>query len=443
MKRIKIERRYILAFAVSVLVITALIMASFYALYHQARENMIATRENEVLQAAAEASYFMMESVDAVKKAAYTIDNMQSRGAAPDEILDYLTSESVVYTNAIDGNFSGLYGSFDGVYLDGIGWEPDADYVAEERPWYTTAAEAHGNVALVTPYLDSQTGSVMMSISQMLSDGKSVVSLDISLNGIQDLTENSMAHHIWKCAMILDGDGFVVAHSDRDEVGKEYREERGSLGNAILEKLDSAKGNHFSITYKGDTYMVFRADVGSGWDALAVVDESRILGSTQIFYIIFFVTLVLIFGAIALFFWKLQQKQTQMEQLNRQIRSMANIYDAVRLINLEEDTYTMVSGGSEMVQVEFLLGEKQEHAQNALRATMDVMTDARFKKSMFEFITFATLQERLAGKLTIVKEYIDSPNRRCRARFVPVEWTAAGDLKVVMWMVEIIEELGN
>ena len=437
MPKMWIHRKYIPMFIVSLLIIFGLIVANFYALYYNAKENMISSRENEVLQAAAEANYFLIESVDAVKMASYTISRMQAKNASAEEILDYLTRESNIYTKTIDENFTGFYGVFNGVYLDGIGWVPEPGYVAEERPWYTAAKEAEGEVALVTPYLDSQTGSVMMSVSKLLADGKSAVSLDISLDGIQSLTEENAAHHIWKSALILDSNGFVVAHSDPGELGKEYLSEPGTLGNEIAQNLYTSDEDYYEVRYEGKSYLVFKAAIGEEWYALAVVNENKILGSLQTIYIEFFLTLILIFGVLAFAFWKIQQRHMYTENLNRQIRAMANIYAAVRLINLSEDTFTFITrnSGEDDVRV----GDRQEHARNELRATMDVMTEARFKKSMFEFIRFDTLGERLKDKSTITKEYIDSNNCRCVARFVPVEWNEDKTLHVVMWMVEIIE----
>lgn len=437
MPKMWIHKKYIPMFIMSLFVIFGLIAANFYALYHNARENMIASRENEVLQAATEANYFLVESVDAVKMAAYSISRMQGKNASSEEILAYLTKESDVYTNSIDWNFTGFYGVFNGVYLDGIGWAPEPGYVAEERPWYIAAKEAEGEIALVTPYLDSQTGSVMMSVSELLADGKSVVSLDISLDGIQNLTEENAAHHIWKCAMILDADGFVVAHSDPGELGKEYLSEQGTLGSVIAQNLYSTDENYYEVQHEGKSYLVFKAPIGEEWYELAVVNENKILGSLQTIYIVFFLTLILIFGVIAFIFWKMQQKHLYTENLNRQVRAMANIYAAVRLIDLSEDTFIFITrnGGEEEVRVV----DKQEHAQTELRATMDIMTEVRFKKSMYEFIRFETLGDRLKDRSTITKEYIDTNNCRCVARFVPVEWNEDKTLHVVMWMVEIIE----
>lgn len=444
MQRIYIDKRSVPMFVLSVLIIFALIGVNFGVLYSKTKENLIATRQNQVLQGVAQVDYFFQESTDSVKKASYAISAMQSRNASPEEILSYLEQESEVYTQAVNENFTGLYGSFDGKYLDGIGWVPDAGYVAEERPWYTDALAAQGEIALVTPYLDSQTGTVMMSISRLLEDGKSVVSLNLSMDGLQAITEENAVKFLWNEAILLDQDGFVVTHSDRDELGKVYGAEADGMGGLIAGKLSSEvmeQGKkYFEMQYGGKSYFVFVAEVSDDWHALAIVDESRLLGSMRWLYVIFFVTLFVIFGVIAFVFLKIQQKQGQAEALNRQIKAVANIYAAVRLIDLKEDSFTMINDREEDMQR--LLSDRHDHAQNALRVTMDAMTDIRFKKAIFDFTNFTTLQERLDGKSTITREYIDNNNDRCRARFVPVEYDEDGTLHYVMWMVEIIDDRG-
>jgi len=239
---------------------------------------------------------------------------------------------------------------------------------------------------------------------------------------------------------------FVVIDkfTDRDELGKVYGAEADGMGGLIAGKLSSEvmeQGKkYFEMQYGGKSYFVFVAEVSDDWHALAIVDESRLLGSMRWLYVIFFVTLFVIFGVIAFVFLKIQQKQGQAEALNRQIKAVANIYAAVRLIDLKEDSFTMINDREEDMQR--LLSDRHDHAQNALRVTMDAMTDIRFKKAIFDFTNFTTLQERLDGKSTITREYIDNNNDRCRARFVPVEYDEDGTLHYVMWMVEIIDDRG-
>jgi hypothetical protein len=96
-----------------------------------------------------------------------------------------LVNEAADEQAEIDENFTGIYGYIQGEYLDGIGWIPDDDYDPKSREWYLEAFEANGEPTIVHPYLDAQTDTIMISVSQLLNDGESVVSLDIALNEVQ------------------------------------------------------------------------------------------------------------------------------------------------------------------------------------------------------------------------------------------------------------------
>lgn len=50
---------------------------------------------------------------------------------------------------------------------------------------------ADGQPTLGQPYIDAQTGDILVSVSQLLYDGVSVISLDVTLDYIQSETEKS------------------------------------------------------------------------------------------------------------------------------------------------------------------------------------------------------------------------------------------------------------
>lgn len=424
--------------SVYAVVFVILIIANFYVLYRNIEKNMIASRENEVLKSASEMGYLMTEGLDAVKMAAYMVNSMLEEGAPKEEILSYLEQESKVYARTIDESFTGLYGVFGGSYLDGIGWVPDADYVPQERPWYQEAAAAKGKITLVSPYLDSQTHTVMMSVSKMLSDRESVISLDISLDGIQTLAEDFNAANGWAYGMVLDQNGFVVAHSDKAQLGREYLQEENTLGRKVAEKLSKHGEAHFVVRQGGKRYYVFYAGIQDAWYAVSVIEGGKFLANLSKIYVIVFLTLLFFFGVGATVFLKFRRNEAREMELSDQLRAAAGIYSSVHLINLETDSFTEVAVNTD--QARALVEPYRDRAQYSLRRVMDALTDARYKTGVYAFIDFSTLGERLRGKRVVTKEFINTANIRCRARFVPVEWSEDGKLKSVLFMVELIDE---
>ena len=149
--------------------------------------------------------------MDVLWVTADSVNFMMENGVSSDEILQYLTAEAQHQTQQMDENFTGIYGYINGEYLDGIGWIPPDDYVATEREWYIAGKEAGGKATIVQPYLDAQTNTVMFSVSQLLADGESVVSLDVALNEVQKITEEMQMNDMGY-GFIMDKTGLVIAH---------------------------------------------------------------------------------------------------------------------------------------------------------------------------------------------------------------------------------------
>lgn len=434
----RMGKKQIIRVVLSILLILVMISLNFYVLYHHARKNVQVSKEEEVLQSAMEINYFFVQSESALKLTAQVIQDMQKLAAGNGEILQYLEEQTKAYQRSGDPNFSGFYGVFDGEYLDGVGWVPDADYVPEERPWYAMAQDEEGEVAFVTPYLDEQTKSVLFSVSKLLEDKKSVVSMDVSMDGIQRLVEEAAIENDWDYGMVLDENGMVVAHTDTEELGKNYMIERDGLGRRIAKHLKQSEEARFSISVGSKKYRVFAGTVGKDWKLVAVMESHRMMRSLFVIFLIFVVTLLFIGMMIFHAMLRDRKKHIHTLSLNRQLRALSDIYQFMWVIDLSNDTYSVVYGNGE--EEDSLLGEFQHYAQRSLRGVMDSMSDSRFKKGLYEFIQFETLEKRLEGKITITREFVDYQNLHMRVRFVPVERTGEGSLKLVMWMLEQIDD---
>ena len=418
-----------------------ILFLNFSLVYRNAKSNLMAMKENEVLRSAAEYGNFYVESEYTVKAVAYSLEGLLTEQASSEEMLRYLQRQSKIYSKLVDDNSTGLYGFIKGEYLDGSGWIPDADYVPQDRPWYQTAKEAKGKIAVVSPYVDSQTGMVMISICKLLSDRKSVVSLDVSLDGTQALVEKTAAQSDWNSVLVVDGDGFIVAHSDKTQVGTDYLEDQKGLGHAIAEKMSATKDRSFEVRSGGKRYEIFVAPIWDDWHAVAAVEAGKCFESLYKLYILFFVSLCMIFGVIISVYLHMRHNRRRESELNRQIKAIAGIYVTVHLIDIRQDTFYEVAVNADYVRA--MLNHVEAHAQYSLRMVMDSMTDQRYKKGMYAFINFATLGERLKDRQSISKEFISIENHRCRGVFVPVEWEEDGSLRSVLWLVENIGERGE
>ena len=410
-----------------------IILCVFGMLYSNSQKNIYVSRHRETMQIANEVYVYLSRAEGTITNSAQIIDNMQQRDEGLPAILNYLTEESRVYAQSIDSNFTGMYGVFDGTWLDGTGWEPDADYVPEERPWYLAAKEAGGQVAYVTPYLDAQTKTVMISLSRLLSDNKSVVSMDISMDEIQRIVRKYSVNSDWDSIMILDGSFFSIAHSDPEQVGMSFSESEDTIGNAIYQSFSPGEDGYFTFRYDGKKYVAFVDDIGGRWHAVTVIRRSLLFRDIRLILYALIAVLIMLFAVLYYIFLTFSRKRLESEDLRKQIKAVSGVYLTMHQFDLEKDTITEITVNEDTRRV---LQNRQDHAQYNLRMVMDKLTEERFKKSMFAFIDLSTLSERLKGKKTLTKEFVGTKNGRCCARFVPVEWGEDGQLKTVIWMVE-------
>ena len=216
---------------------------------------------------------------NAIETTAVAVEYVMDNGASSEEIEEFLVYESKRYTEDIDENFTGIYGLFNGVYIDGVGWVPDADYDPRSRDWYTAASKANGEPVIVSPYLDAQTNTVMVSVSQMLPDGDSVISLDVALDRIQEITESINLDDIGY-GFVIDSNGLVVAHKDIGEKGKNYLSAESEM-RALAENISRNGSRFFETALNGENVTVFSDTVMDSWNVVMIVNNDKLFAGSE------------------------------------------------------------------------------------------------------------------------------------------------------------------
>lgn len=276
------------------------------------------TRNTELLEG------YLIRRMEIVSATATSIEFMLDSDASVEEIENFLIFESDKYMQEIDENFTGIYGYFDGIYLDGSGWTPASDYDSTTRDWYISALNANGETALVSPYVDAQTGDIMISISQMLSDQKSVVSLDIRLDYIQEITQDISVNG-FGYGFILTENGMVVAHNQPDQKGMQYLD-----SNSPMYKLVSAvyatSESCFRTSINGEQCTIFADTLINSWKVVMIVDDTDLFKDARsILYQNLLVSLAISILIIAFFanaFSKINQSLRLEKESNEKVENM-------------------------------------------------------------------------------------------------------------------------
>jgi signal transduction histidine kinase/FixJ family two-component response regulator len=231
--------------------------------------------------------------------AADTVDHMVANGATNEEIVEYITRESANTASQFDETYTGLYGYINGEYVDGVGWTPPDDYDPTVRDWYKDTVAAGGQPLVVSPYVDAQTGNVIISVCKALTDTNNVLGLDLTLTGVQETVEDIQMNGNGY-AFILNYDGTVVAHKDSGEKGKNYKEL--SDKSELFEKVISVDKGNFDMTIDGKKCTVFVDDILDQWHLVIVVETAALYKDTASVLVVSVLVGVLVFALIAAFY---------------------------------------------------------------------------------------------------------------------------------------------
>lgn len=331
------------------LLLFSMVVYIFSSFYRSSVERINELGVKNMRSEAAMIENYLAKSADILWATADIVDYMVQNGTSSEEILAYLTAEAEHASRQVDENFTGIYGYINGEYLDGIGWVPPEDYVPTERVWYTEAKKAGGKMALVPPYLDAQTDTIMFSISQLLSDGESVVSIDIALNEVQAITENMTLNDIGY-GFVIDNSGLIIAHVDGTEKGKVYPTD--DKQEFMLANIFGNDQEYFQMDIGGKACTVFSEQVMEDWYVVMVVRDTLLFSDLRTQLLIGVLVSVAVFISLAFFLAlsagnirkyqrKEQESREHLDEINTNIiRALAYTIDA-------KDRYT--SGHSQRV----------------------------------------------------------------------------------------------
>ncbi len=95
------------------------ILVYYSMLYEETRNRIITSGEMSAQQVETQINSYLSTSIDTVKLAAYTLDNMLAEGASPAEIQSYMVAQTSAVMTAVLEDSAGLYGWIDGRFVSG------------------------------------------------------------------------------------------------------------------------------------------------------------------------------------------------------------------------------------------------------------------------------------------------------------------------------------
>ncbi|MDR1073604.1 MAG: response regulator [Treponema sp.] len=213
----------------------------------------------------------LREAEIAVLSASASVQNHLNNNYTQDQIRTYIEelSDQLRMPSFMGAQgFLHVYGYVNGEFMAGSRWTPPADYVPVERPWYTAAVNAGGAIGYTAPYVDKETGDIVVSAAKLLNGGSEpgAVMVDIYMNDISAYITNLKAAS-GGYGMLINQDFVYIAHPDQNSLGK-YIHELGAKYADLEKYLIKGVKNYSGIVltgYDGRKMETFFRKLKYGW----------------------------------------------------------------------------------------------------------------------------------------------------------------------------------
>ncbi len=272
--------------------------------------------EDRISAAAAELENYLGTAKSTLWVTADTVDLLIRGGATVRDVERYIIEETEHQKKQFDVNITGLYGYVMGEYIDGLSWVPPENYDPTMRDWYLAALAAGGEAVMIPPYVDAQTDDMVISVSRMLSSGTDVISVDFTMNHIQEIV-STLEIKEKGYGFIVDRNGRLIAHRDEEKRGRYLTEEEGNL--ALFDRIMEAGNGYFEIMADREQSTVFVRQITDQWYAVIVISNAELMAEVRQQLIINVLISCAIFGLISLFY--LIGRQTE-KKYSRRIEQM-------------------------------------------------------------------------------------------------------------------------
>ena len=281
---------------------------------------------------------FVEQYQQILEDAVYMVDAMMEQDATAGEIEQWITAFSQQYAETMQYDESGIYGVIRGEGIYSSGWRPGPEYSIFERPWYIQAVSAGGVCARSTVYQDARTGTRMISLSQLLSDGESVLALDIRVGDV--VVEWAQGSDVFPgTATILDQEGNVVLHQ---QIGQEHIScaldsfsQQDYL--ELMGEFDGTRG-HLVWEGKSGTYLHYYIVGVDGWTCIITIPRSSITATaTKIFWVQVILQLIFLL-TIVYFFVQAYRADRRNRKATNCFEALGQTYYCVALVDLERES---------------------------------------------------------------------------------------------------------
>ena len=398
-------------------------------MYKVAVSNSNAVMEDRILTVSAMINNHLNTAENVLHVAGDSVHHMLISGTTSARIHEFLVDETGNVAEQFDENYTGLYGYIMGKYIDGLNWVPPDGYDPKSRDWFIVAKEADGKVAFSPPYIDAQTGNLIISACRLLPDRQSVIALDVQLKGIQDMmSELTISGKGY--GFVVEDDGLFIAHRDEEKRGSNLCDIDG--GREFLDAIKATDSGILSYNWDGEDSTVYVNRLAEDWYVVLVVSNRELYSEVWNQRIVVILICILIFSMISVFYFvghrNEQEYRKRMEEMRLDEQKAA--YER-KVLEIEKDA----ANASNKAKSDFLANMSHE-----IRTPMNAilgMDEMILRSKPGDTIKKYAMDIQSAGKtlLSIINDILDfSKIESGKMELVPVEYSFASVMNDVVNM---------
>ncbi|MCL2028845.1 MAG: ATP-binding protein [Deltaproteobacteria bacterium] len=244
------------------------------------------------------------------------LEGMLDRNESQEAVLNYLKQTTTRLREQADGltGFKAVYGYIRGELLYGGAADLGADFIPQERPWYQLAEKSE-RTEYTAPYIDAETGGLVLSLARKLDDG--ILALDIDLSWLMEYTE-SLRFADGGYGLIINQSFNTLVHPQkryRDVPLRELGADYAKISDMLLADRDVSAERIRDID--GAKAIVFFKRLYNGWH-IGVVMPARSYYS-DLYFNIFILASIGIISAFILCcnFLRLSTSKKQLEEASK------------------------------------------------------------------------------------------------------------------------------
>lgn len=302
----------------------AQILGSEIAAGYSMQEDVYLNEYSTILTNAATAVHIRLEQQDDISVIRQWLSDYQ----------DYIEETTDIKGIEI---YAAVYGKIAGATY----WEGDEVIDPTQTNWYQMAIEANRKIIYTPTYIDQRLNTPTFTMAMRVGSTDSVVAVDIypeqfsGWSNMESLPENSFY-------FLFDSQGYLLHYNGVDDAEiPDIQSYATELFQEVKKGIHDTSSSYITDP-NGDKRGVYYSMTPNGWMSVITIPYDYLLRSTEKI-MIFYISSILVISVMVVLFllrdWHLNRK---VKLTNDVVRVLGNSYYALYLVNIEQETYTII-----------------------------------------------------------------------------------------------------